>query len=313
MNQTSSLTSPDRNATSNWLARLPLPLLEAALVICWSSGFVGARFSIDYAPAMLVVFWRCVLVSLILLPFVIKALRRATLGVLLENAGIGLLAMAGYVYGVTQGIANGVPAGLAALLADLLPLGMALLSTVVLRQRLAKRIWLGLAVGLAGVLLVTHDALAWGRAPLWSYGLPLLGMLSLAIATLWRRQRPSTANALGLLPNLWLQCCISGLAFAVIAGTEGSLLPIVNTGFVLSVLWTAGLATLGGYGLYWLCLKRSSPTRVASVLYLSPAVTLIWAWAMFDEPLSWLMALGTAVSAIGIWMVVRADDAQANN
>ncbi|MCQ4260475.1 DMT family transporter [Stutzerimonas stutzeri] len=313
MNQTISTTSPNHDATSNWLGRMPLPLLEAALVICWSSGFIGARFSIDYAPAMLVVFWRCVLVSLILLPFVIKALRRATLGVLLENTGIGLLAMAGYVYGVTLGIEEGVPAGLAALLADLLPIGMALLSTVVLRQRLASRVWLGLAVGLASVLLVTHDALAWGRAPLWSYGLPLLGMLSLAIATLWRRQRPHTANALGLLPNLWLQCCISGIAFAAIAGTEGSLLPIASTGFALSVLWTAGLATLGGYGLYWLCLKRSSPTRVASVLYLSPAVTLLWAWAMFDEPLSWLMVLGTAVSAAGIWMVVRADDESATH
>ncbi len=312
MNQTISTASSNHDATG-WLTRLPLPLLEAALVLCWSSGFVGARFSIDYAPAMLVVFWRCALVTLILLPFVIKALRCATLGVLLENAGIGLLAMAGYVYGVTLGIAKGVPAGLAALLADLLPIGMALLSTVVLRQRLAKRIWLGLAVGLAGVLLATHDALAWGRAPLWSYGLPLLGMLSLAIATLWRRQRARTANALGLLPNLWLQCFIFGIAFAAVAGTEGNLLPIANTGFALSVLWTAGLATLGGYGLYWLCVQRSSPTRVASVLYLSPAVTLLWAWAMFDEPLSWLMVLGTAVSVAGIWIVIRADDGQTSH
>ncbi|WYX08830.1 DMT family transporter [Achromobacter xylosoxidans] len=71
------------------------------------------------------------------------------------------------------------------------------------------------------------------------------------------------------------------------------------------MLWTAALSTLGGYGLYWICLRRSSPTRVASVLYLSPAVTLVWAWAMFGEPLSWLMLVGTAVSACGIWMVVR--------
>lgn len=139
------------------------------------------------------------------------------------------------------------------------------------------------------------------------YGLPLLGMLSLAVATLWRRQRPNMSNTLGLLPNLWLQCCVSCIAFGVISGAEGSLWPVANAGFALSVLWTAGLATLGGYGLYWLCLNRSSPTRVASVLYLSPAVTLLWAWAMFDEPLSWLMLLGAVVSAVGVWMVVRAE------
>lgn len=41
---------------------------------------------------------------------------------LLKNAGIGLLAMAGYLAGVIQGIALGVPAGLSALLANLLPM-----------------------------------------------------------------------------------------------------------------------------------------------------------------------------------------------
>nr|WP_258190356.1 DMT family transporter [Stutzerimonas azotifigens] len=286
---------------------MPLPLLEAALVLTWSSGFVGARFSIDHAPVMLVVFWRCVVVTLVLLPFVARQVRLASPAVLLENAGIGLLAMAGYLIGVTQGIALGVPAGLAALLADLLPMGMALLATIVLRQRLARRVWLGLAIGLAGVVLVTHDALAWGNAPLWAYGLPVLGMLSLAVATLWQRQRSNVSRALGLLPNLWLQCAVSCIAFAAIAGTQGSLWPVASAGFALSVAWTAGLATLGGYGLYWLCLNRSSPTRVASVLYLSPAVTLLWAWAMFDEPLSWLMLLGTAISAAGIWMVVRTE------
>ena len=76
------------------------------------------------------------------------------------------------------------------------------------------------------------------------------------------------------------------------------------------MLWTAGLSTMGGYGLYWLCLRRASTTRVASVLYLSPPITMLWAWTMFDEPLSWQMALGMAVSAIGIWLVVREEARQ---
>lgn len=286
------------------VAAVPLLALEAALVVTWSSGFVGTRFSIDHAPVFLVVFWRCVVVTLALLPWVAGQLRRAPLAVLLRHAGIGLLAMAGYLAGVSKGIEYGVPAGLAALIADLLPIGTALLGAGLLGQRLDKRVWLGLMLGLLGVILVTQDALAWGETPLWSYGLPLLGMLSLALATLWQKRADSPA-ALGLLANLWLQCAISALAFAALAGREGSLLPVPSPGFALSVLWTAVLSTLGGYGLYWICLRRSSPTRVASVLYLSPAVTLLWAWAMFDEPLSWLMLLGTGVSGCGIWMVVR--------
>jgi len=301
MNSSKSITCASA-PSGCWL--IPLPLLEAALLVAWSSGFVGARFSIDYAPPLLVVFWRCVLVTLLLFPFVAGQLRRISPVTLLKNAGIGLLAMAGYLAGITQGIALGVPAGLAALFADLLPMGLALLAAGVLGQRLTSRIWAGLLIGLAGVALGTHGALAWGKAPLWIYGLPLLGMLSLAAATLWQKQLPAS-QSMGLLPNLWLQCCVSGLAFALIEGAQGSLAPIANTGFVLSVLWTAGLSTMGGYGLYWLCLRRASATRVASVLYLSPPITMLWAWAMFDEPLSWQMASGMAVSAVGIWLVVR--------
>ncbi|MBC3375874.1 DMT family transporter [Pseudomonas sp. SWRI92] len=301
MNSPKSITSP---ATPSLYWLIPLPLLEAALVLAWSSGFVGARFSIDYAPPLLVVFWRCVLVTLILFPFVVGQLRRIPFAALLKNAGIGLLAMAGYLAGITQGIALGVPAGLAALFADLLPIGLALLAAGVLGQRLAPAAWAGLAIGLTGVALGTQGALAWGDAPLWAYGLPLLGMLSLAAATLWQKHLPAS-QSIGLLPNLWLQCCVSGLAFALIEGAQGSLAPIPSTGFVLSVVWTAGLSTMGGYGLYWLCLRRATATRVASVLYLSPPITMLWAWAMFDEPLSWLIALGMAVSAVGIWMVMR--------
>lgn len=130
-----------------WHQAIPLFLLEAALVLTWSSGFIGARFSLDYAPPLLVVFWRCVVVTLLLLPFVARQLVTIPSALLLKNAGIGLLAMTGYVAGVTQGIALGVPAGLAALFADLLPMGMALLAAVVLGQRLVWQIWAGLMVG----------------------------------------------------------------------------------------------------------------------------------------------------------------------
>ena len=304
MNSTPALPCP--RPPLKLLYRLPLPLLELGLVVSWSSGFIGARFSIDYAPALLVVFWRCVLVTLALLPFVFGALKDTPVRVLLKNAGIGLLAMGGYLLGVVQGVALGVPAGLAALLADLLPVGMALLAAGVLHQRLHRSVWTGLGIGLAGVVLVAHDALALGNAPLWAYSLPLLGMASLAVATLWQK-RLQPHESLGLLANLWLQCAVCVVAFGVVVASQGSLLPLPTTGFALSVLWTATIATLGGYGLYWLCLKRSTPTRVASVLYLSPAVTLLWAWAVFDEPLSWLMLLGTAVSAVGVWRVVRGE------
>lgn len=295
-----------RSAHRRWLHTLPLPVLEAGLLLSWSSGFVSARFSIDYAPALLVVFWRCVVITLLLFPFVYRSLLKTPFWLWAKHAGIGLLAMAGYMLGVTQGIAFGVPAGLAALCADMLPLGMALLAAAFLGERLGRRVWLGLVIGMAGVIGTTYGALSMGNAPLWAYALPIAGMLSLAIATLWQK-RIRDAHTLPLLPNLWLQCFVSSIAFAVIEGSQHSLVPPSSVGFAMSVVWTVTLPTFGGYGLYWLCLRRSSATRVATVLYLSPPITMLWAWAMFDEPLSWQMAVGMAISTVGIRLVLRAE------
>ena len=47
------------------------------------------------------------------------------------------------------------------------------------------------------------------------------------------------------------------------------------------------------------------PLSVTAVLYLSPPVTMIWAWVMFGEPLSWAMAGGLAVSLLGIVVFAR--------
>lgn len=283
---------------------VPLPVLEIGLVLAWSSGFVGARFAVDHAPVFLVTFWRFAVVTLLLLPWVAGQILCTPPAVLLRQSGIGLLAVVCYLAGVTKGIELGVPAGLAALAADLLPVGTALLAAVVLGQPQGPRVWLGLFVGAAGVALVAWETLAWGRAPPWAYVLPVLGMLALAVATLWQKGGRSPAS-MGLLPQLWLQCAVAAVAFAGLSAWEGRVLPVASAGFALSVAWTAGLSTLGGYGLYWLCLRRTSPTRVASVLYLSPSVTLVWSWAMFGERLSWLMMLGTAVCAAGVWQVAR--------
>jgi drug/metabolite transporter (DMT)-like permease len=66
------------------------------------------------------------------------------------------------------------------------------------------------------------------------------------------------------------------------------------------------IATYGAWGLYYIALRKSSPARVTAVLYVSPPVTMLWAWAVFNEPLSWAMALGLGVSLVGIFIVARA-------
>lgn len=215
----------------------------------------------------------------------------------------GALAMSGYLAGFALAISYGVPTGLVALIADMLPLAVAILSWPVLGQALTARQWFGSILGMAGVLIASGWSLNMGDVPLWAYGLPVLGTLSLAMATLLQKRSPT--NSMPIYQSLCIQCLSAAAIFAVFAWHEGGILPVLDIGFIGGILWLVFVATFGAWSLYYIALRKSSPARVTAILYLSPPVTMIWSWMMFGEPLSFAMAGGLIVSLIGIIIVAR--------
>nr|WP_298098061.1 DMT family transporter [uncultured Shinella sp.] len=281
-----------------------LILLEAALVVCWSAGFIGVRFASDHAPIFLILLWRSLMSGLVLLPFALTMGPKIRGRDVLFQMLLGALAMAGYLSGFALAIGLGVPTGLVALITDMLPLAVAFLSWPILGQALTGRQWIGSFIGLAGVIIASGGSLDWGNVPLWAYGLPVLGTLSLALATLL--QKRSVVNAMPVYQSLCFQCLSAAAIFSALAWHEGGVLPVMDRGFIGGILWLVFVATFGAWSLYYLALRKSSPARVTAILYLSPPVTMIWAFLMFGEPLSWAMALGLLVSLAGIVLVARA-------
>lgn len=279
-------------------ARLLFPVLATVLVLAWSSGFVGIRFATAQAPVLTVLFWRSVVSGAVLLPLALMLGPRMTWRVVGEQALFGTLGMFVYLAGFALAIGKGVPTGLVALIADMMPLAIAALSLPVLGQALTARQWLGMALGLAGVVLVSADTLQFGAAPLYAYALPFAGMISFAYATLLQKKRRATP--LPLIQSLSLQCLTATALFALCA--QGQVMPPMTASFAFGIGWLVLIATFGGYGTYYLCLRFYTPARVSSVLLLSPPVTMLWACAMFDEPLSHLMVLGLAITLAGVWL-----------
>jgi drug/metabolite transporter (DMT)-like permease len=290
-------------ARNSFLALALLVVVEAALVVTWSAGFVGVRFASDYAPIFLILLWRSLVSGLLLLPFALMFGPKLRWTDVLPQMLFGALAMAGYLAGFALAIDRGVPTGLVALITDMLPLVVAMLSWPVLGQALNGRQWLGSFIGLSGVLIASGAALDMADVPLWAYGLPVLGTLSLAMATLLQKRSP--ADAIPVHQSLCIQCLSAAAIFAVFAWHEGGLLPVLDTSFIGGILWLVFVATFGAWSLYYLALRRSSAARVTAILYLSPPVTMIWAWIMFGEPLSWAMAAGLVVSLARIIIVAR--------
>lgn len=277
---------------------LPLAALEVGLIVAWSSGFIGARLAADAGTVFLVLFWRFVIVSLVLLPLLIRAaLRGLTAKSLILQSMLGIFAMFGYLALGIKAIDLGVPAGTAALISALQPVATAALAGSILHERVNRLQWTGLILGLAGVSLAVGGSL--GEAPLLAYILSAASTLSLVVATIAAKAMPDSTP---LLPSLAIQSLVAAVLFAPLALLEGGMAPVLDLRFIAAVAWFILFSTIGGYGLYWLCLRRSSATRVGSLIYLTPPVTMIWGWLMFSETITIAAVIGFFICMTGVFL-----------
>lgn len=287
--------------------RLLWPILAGALVISWSSGFVGIRYASENAGVVLVLFWRTLTAGLILLPFALLIGPRIGGRALVQQMGFGVAMMFLYLGGFALAIGQRVPTGLVALISDLVPLAIAALSQPLLGHRLTGRQWTGTALGAAGVLLVSLDGISLGAAPAWAYALTVASMLTFALATVL--QKRWGAINMPIHQSLCIQCLTAALLFAGCAAWSGGLMPPLDGRFEFGVAWLVLFSTFFCYSVYYLSLRLYTPAQVSSVIYLSPPVTMLWAWLLFREPLSIAMFLGLAVTLFGVWLTTSKIDA----
>ncbi|MFE9392901.1 DMT family transporter [Streptomyces sp. NPDC006784] len=280
-------------------------LLAVAFVICWSSGFIGAKLGAGSAPAETILMWRFLPLALALLAA--GAARASWRGVpprvLLRQVLIGALSQSGYLLTVFWAIHLGVSSGTTALIDGVQPLVAGALAGPLLRQYVSRRQWLGLGLGLAGVVIVTTaDAATAADVAWWAYLIPFLGMLSLVAATFLEGR--SHTDLSPEVP-LAVHCATSAAIFTALALAAGSATPPAEPAFWTAVAWLVVLSTFGGYGLYWLILRRSGVTKVNTLMFLMAPVTAVWGAIMFGEHFGVRTALGLAVCLAAVVLVHR--------
>ncbi|WP_306970571.1 DMT family transporter [Streptomyces afghaniensis] len=279
-------------------------LLSVAFVLCWSSGFIGAKLGAGNASAITVLMWRFLPLAVVLVAVAVvmrTAWRGLTARDVTRQAVIGVLSQSGYLLSVYYAIQLGVSSGTTALIDGVQPLVAGTLAGPLLGQYVSGRQWIGLGLGLGGVSVVTlADAAAGTGVPWWAYAVPLLGMLSLVAATfLESRSRSRVAPPV----SLTVHCATSAVLFSVLALSTGAAVPPAEGGFWVAVAWLVGLSTFGGYGLYWLILKRSGVTKVNTLMFLMAPVTAVWGALVFGEPFGVQTALGLAVCLAAVVVV----------
>lgn len=285
-------------------------LASVALVIMWSSGFVGAELGVRAGGTPLQLLgWRFSILAAMLLT-VCLVLRvdltdRRAWG---RQALIGLLSQAGFLFLVFEGVNRGVDGGIAALIASLQPLLVATVAGRILGERITSLTWVGMVLGLVGVAVVVSGDLGTGGAQWWAYLLPAVGMLSLTTGTvLTQRLRPTES----LLQSITMQMVVAAIVLVASSLLVGQATVPSDVDLWLAVTWLVLLSTLGGYALFVFVTRTRGATVASVLLYLTPPTTMLWVWLMFGVPITPVAVVGMAISAIGVAMVLRSRAAAA--
>lgn len=290
---------------------MPLPspihtcLLAVAFVLLWNSGFIGAEYALPDTEPLTLLFWRYGFLSLLLFAYLIGRRRLRWPG--LRAAGLagltGVLAHGVWLGCVFYSLEYGVPAGIVALVVALQPLVTGALSGLVTGERTSLLSWTGLLIGFVGVMVAVLARTDLTDAQsIVAFFIPFGSVLAITIASLVQRRIEIQRNAF-LLPldlALFYQSLGVTLAVAAPAFLFENLAVTWSPLFIGSMLWLILGVSLGAYGLMWILIARIDATRVASLFYLGPPVTMVMAWAAFGDPILLTDLAGLVIIAAGV-------------
>ncbi len=287
-------------ATENsaWLRAMP-----AVFVLIWATGFIVARYGMPYAPPLSFLSVRfalsiaCFGLWMALVPVAWPQSRAQWL----HLAATGVLMHAGYLGGVWAAVKLGMGAGLTSLIVGLQPV-LTAIWLAAWGSRVSRAQWAGLGLGFVGLALVMARKFgAGGEVTAANMALIVMALLSITAGTLYQKRfvQPCdvrSANTVQLLAALAIT-----LPFALLESEPMQW----NTQLVGAMAWSVLGLTLGGSSLLYILIARGAATQVTSLFYLVPPTTALLAWLLFGEAITGITVLGTALTALGVWLVVR--------
>ena len=279
-----------------------LRLLSALFVLLWSTGFIGARLSMPHAEPMTFLALRFALTAMCLL--VAAVLWRAPWPRRPDAWGhlavAGLLIHGLYLGAVFVAIRLGLEAGLSALIVSLQPLLVAAAAPFLLAERVGARVWLGLALGLLGVICVLSGKLGQGGAGFWAVAACLAGLTGITAGTLYQK-RWCTGQDLrtGNLIQFAAAAAACWLAALMFETRDIDWAPEL----LFALFWLVVVLSLGAITLFYLLLRRGAASQVASLFFLVPPTTAAIAWPLFGERLGTVELLGMALAVAGVGLV----------
>ena len=274
-------------------------------VALWSTGFVVARYSTRNAGPLtfLTVRMLCAALVLSVIARVVKA-PKLPKGSWSTSAIVGICMHAIYLGGVFYAIKRGLPSGLSALIAGLHPVVTSVAGRVILKERLRTSQWVGVLLGICGVLVVVVDKVRDGvgdvtRPALIAMVISIIGM---STGTLVQRAR---GKDMPLVNGTTAQYVSAGAVLLVASSLFEKWEFHLNAELLLALLWSVFVLSISAVMLMMLLISRHSAARVSSLFFLTPALSAIESAILFGERLSVLSLVALVVALTGVYLTMR--------
>jgi drug/metabolite transporter (DMT)-like permease len=284
-------------------SQLAIAAAPVLFVLLWSTGFIGARYGLPYIEPLTFLALRMAFVVLILL--VIVTIGRTKMPNVREVQHA--LVAGSLVHGLTLGgvftaISQGIPAGISALIPGLQPILTSTIANRFLGETVTRTQWLGLALGLLGVVVVLHDrSIVLAGSPL-GWIASFLSLIGITLGTLYQKRY---CSAIDWRAGNLVQYTGAGLLFTFGAFAFETREIHWSGELIFAMAWLVLVLSIAAVGLmYWL-IRRSTATGFASLFYLVPGVTALFAFLLFGERLDAVSICGMAICAGGVVLANR--------
>jgi drug/metabolite transporter (DMT)-like permease len=288
-------TNPENKNKVLLFLALGLPILS------WGSAFPGIRYALSgYAPIQIASL-RFVIASALLLGYAL--FKGFGLPDKRDIPMISFLAITGvllYHVPLNTG-ARTVTAGTVSLLNSTAPVFTALLSSALIGERIQSRGWLGIFLSFTGAGLLAFSN---GKGFSFSFGAAwiLFAAFSESFYFIYQKGLLFKYGAVRLTTYVvWFGAVIM-LPFS---GNLMSALRDAPTGATLAVIYMGIFPTAIAYVLWAYDLSILPASRVASLLYLSPVISIFLGWVWLGEKPGFLTIGGGIIAILGVYCVQR--------
>lgn len=274
-----------------------LPLIGAlfALYIIWGSTYFAISIGVASWPPLMMAGVRFLSAGVLLLSYLLLTghrlpawrplLNAALIGVLLLSVGNGLVTVAEH---------QNVPSGIAAVMVATVPL-FTLCFSRFFGIATRKLEWLGIAIGLAGIILLNSGGNLSGNP--WGAVLILIGSMSWAFGSVYGSRIELPVGMMAGAVEM-LAAGIVLMSASLLTGERLTTMP--DTSGFLAVAYLAVFGSIIAINAYMFLIRNVSPAVATSYAYVNPVVAVLLGTGFNGERLSgveWL-ALVIIIAAV---------------